>query len=100
MNPTVTPAAKLQLSADVRFRTVGGEGVIVRQSAAEVLVVNEVGAAILEQIDGANSALDIVERLAPTCDVERAQLTADVLAYLDELYASGVIVEHHPERAP
>lgn len=83
----------LRLNPDVRFRAIFGEGVILRQAAAEIVVVNEMGARIFEEIDGVRSAEDIVNRLDGEYAVPLAELKVDVLDYLDQLAASGVIVQ-------
>ncbi len=38
----------LKRCADTRYRNIGGEGVVVRQTASEVLVLNEIGVRLLE----------------------------------------------------
>ncbi len=83
--------ARLGLARDVRFRRVDHEGVVLCQDPAEVLVVNELGAALLALIDGRRSAAELVEALEHLYEVFRERLEADVLLYLDELHGSGVL---------
>ena len=61
---TITPATVLQRRSDVRYRRIEGEAVVLRQAAAEVLVLNEVGAAVLDLADGERSVGDWIEALA------------------------------------
>jgi hypothetical protein len=78
---------------DVRFRTIGEEGVVIRQESGEVLVVNEVGARVMALLDGRCSVAGLVDRLAEEFDVEAEVLRRDLATYLDELLAGGVLEE-------
>ena len=62
------------------------------QTAAEVLVVNELGARVLEQLDGQRPVSAIVEALAADYDVERPTLARDVSEFLEDLAQSQVVV--------
>lgn len=77
--------------ADVRFRMVAPEAVVVRQSGPEVLVLNGVGARILERLDAGESVATLVAGLAGEYEVDFGRLQGDVLAFLEELSTSGVI---------
>lgn len=79
------------LSGDVRFRRFDDRGIVVRQRAAEVLVVNEVAVRILELVDGRRTANDLVEALMVEFDADRTTLEADVPRFLEELLAAGLI---------
>lgn len=76
---------------DVRFRTVGEEGVLVRQEAGEVLVVNEVGARVIALLDGERTVGELLATLAEEFDVAPEQLRRDVAEYLEQLVAAGVL---------
>lgn len=69
----------------MRFRQVGDEGIVVKQSEGEVLVVNEVGAAVMELIDGRRSLGEIIELVQPDYDVSVQALTQDVQEFAREL---------------
>jgi hypothetical protein len=89
---TQAPARHYRLDPHARFRVMDDEGVFVLQDAGEVLVVNELGAFIVEQLK-AEQSLDavvsaIVERYA--VDAERAR--ADATSLLDALLEAGAIV--------
>ena len=60
----ITPAAVLRRRPDVRYRRIEGEAVVLRQSTSEVLVLNEVGASVLDLADGERSVGDWIETLA------------------------------------
>jgi hypothetical protein len=77
--------------SDVRYRIVGPEAVVVRQSVPEVLVLNGVGARVVETIDGTLTVGALVSALAGEYAVEREILERDVVAFLGELAEGGVI---------
>ncbi|MDP9122743.1 MAG: PqqD family protein [Acidobacteriota bacterium] len=81
----------LRRRGDVRFRLVEDEAVVVRQSAAEVLVLNEVASRILALADGSGPVGTWVEALLGEYAVEREVLTRDVLAFAVELTAAGLL---------
>jgi hypothetical protein len=78
---------------DVRHRVVAPEAVVIRQSVPEVMVLNELGAEVLDRLDGRTSVAALVAGLLPLYDVEPAQLERDVLVFLDELAAVGIVEE-------
>jgi hypothetical protein len=80
---------------DVRYRIVAPEAVVVRQSGPEVLVLNGVGARILEGVAAGRPVATLVAGLAEEYEVALATLEGDVAHFLDELTACGVI-----EKAP
>src|SRR5689334_5489183 len=64
----------LRRRADVRFRVIDGEAVVVRQSAAEVVVLNEVAARILALADGSTSLEGWIDVLVAEYDTARETL--------------------------
>jgi phage host-nuclease inhibitor protein Gam len=68
------------------------EGIFVLQDAGEVLVVNEIGAFIVEQLKLERSLDDVVASMTEryAVDVDRAR--ADATSLLDELLGAGAIV--------
>lgn len=87
----ITNEAVLRRADDVRFRAVDDETVVIRQEAAEALVLNEVAGRILELVDGRNTVGDVVDRLLEEYEVSPAALTEDVQTYLRELLEAGVV---------
>jgi Coenzyme PQQ synthesis protein D (PqqD) len=81
----------LKQRADVRFRVIDDEGVVVRQSAAEVLVLNEIATRLLAAADGATPVAAWVDALAADYDVGRAELERDVVAFAAELVEQGLL---------
>ncbi len=76
---------------DVRYRRVGDEAVVIRQEAAEVVVLNEVAARILELADAGRTRDEMLEGLLAEFDVPRDRLAADLDAFLAELESGGLI---------
>ena len=77
--------------SDVRFRVIAGEAVVLRQEDAEVLVLNEVGARILELTDGSRSLAAIVNALEQEFEVGRTELETDVRGFVDDLLEAAVL---------
>ena len=82
-----------QLCADVRYRQVADEGIVLRQQAGEVLVLNEVGVRVVTLLDKGLAPPGIVARLVEEFDAEPGCLAADVADFMTELAAAGVIEE-------
>lgn len=84
---------------DVRFRTILDEGVVVRIDAAEVVVLNGVGARILELVDGERTLGEIVELLRSEFDVAEERLFRELEAFVVELSVAGILepVEGSPQ---
>jgi hypothetical protein len=87
----ITPATVLKRRSDVRYRRIEGEAVVLRQSAAEVLVLNEVGASVLELADGERSVGDWIDALATEYEGDATDLARDVLAFAAELAEAGLL---------
>jgi hypothetical protein len=87
----ITPATVLQRPRDVRYRRIEGEAVVLRQSAAEVLVLNEVGASVLDLADGRRSVGEWIAALARDYEGDPATLADDVLAFAAEAAEAGLL---------
>ena len=81
----------LRRRADVRFRVIDDEGVVVRQSAGEVLVLNDLGTRILALADGVVPVGRWIDALLGEFEVERPELQRDVLAFAAELVEQGLL---------
>lgn len=81
----------LKPAADIRFRVVDREAVVVRQRGAEVLVLSEVAARILALADGIRPVGVWIEVLATEYEVDRAILEQDVLRFAAELADEGIL---------
>ena len=87
----IDAATVLRPSRDIRYRRIDGEAVVVRQRAAEVLVMNEVAARLLDLADGRANVGAWVDALAREYDVDRETLERDVLTFAAELAAEGML---------
>jgi hypothetical protein len=82
---------RIELEQDVLFRRVAGEGVVVDQLNAQVMVVNEVGLRILELIREGRPAANIPDVLAKEFNEDRSKISADFEQFLGELREHGLI---------
>jgi hypothetical protein len=81
----------LRRRSDVRYRRIEGEAVVLRQSAAEVLVLNEVGASVLDLADGERPVGEWIATLAAHYDADPETLAAEVLEFAGELREAGLL---------
>jgi hypothetical protein len=81
----------LKPAADIRFRVVDREAVVVRQKGAEVLVLSEVAARILALADGIRPVGAWIEVLATEYEVDRATVEQDVLRFAAVLADEGIL---------
>jgi hypothetical protein len=84
-------AAAYRSRRDVRFRRIGEEAVVVRQEVPEALVLNPVGARVLELLAGGAPLGAVGARLAAEFEVAPAEAEADARAFAAELESAGVI---------
>ena len=85
---------------DVRYRIVGDEAVVIRQSEAEVLALNDVGARVLELIDagwagsagGAGTTMgSLVDTMFEEYEVAREDLARDVVGFVESIREAGIV---------
>jgi hypothetical protein len=67
------------------------EGIFVLQEAGEVLVVNEVGAFIVEQLQAERSVEEVVRAITDRYAVDQDRARADARFLLDALLEAGAI---------
>ena len=86
-------------SRDLVEREIEGEIIIVRLTSGigdledELFSLNEVGRDVWARIDGKKPVSEIVEELEKIYEVERENLTQDVLGFLEELEKRKLVVE-------
>jgi len=68
------------------------EGVFVLQEAGEVLVVNEVGAFIVEQLKAERSVDELVAAITDRYAVDAERARVDAKSLLDALLEAGAII--------
>ena len=88
---SITPSTVLRRRSDVRYRRIEGEAVVVRQSSAEVMVLNEVAASVLDLADGERSVHAWIDALAEVYDTDPEDLARDILAFAAELAEAGLL---------
>ncbi len=89
---SLSRSSVLVKSDNVLFRIVDDEAIVVHIDTNEVLVLNEVGARVVEIMGKPTSIQDLLAQLISEFDVEMDQLEADIFAHLKELLASGILV--------
>jgi hypothetical protein len=87
----MTPSSVYRHCGDVRYRVIDDEAVVIRQDAGEVLGLNDIGARVLELVDGKASVEVLLEKMAGEFEIDRGQLERDVFEFLQELTEAGVI---------
>lgn len=75
----------LQISARVRFRQLGDEGVAVNVDTGRVIVVNTLGAWVMRCLDEPVTRPQLVERIVEQFEVSGDQARRDLDAFLDGL---------------
>ena len=91
----ITASTVLRRRPDVRYRRIEGEAVVLRQSAAEVLVLNGAGAAVLDLADGRRPVGEWIDTLAREYgadrEVDRETVARDVLEFAGEAAEAGLL---------
>ena len=77
--------------SDVRFRVIDREAVVLRQNAAQALVLNEVGARILQLLDGKASLAEVISRLSEEFEADPIEIAADCYEFVEDLTEHGVV---------
>jgi len=87
----IDATTEFRTCSDARYRNIGGEGIVVRQTAGEVLVLNEVGVRVLDLLATGSAVQRVIDALGADYDVDAATAERDVMAYAQELLEAGVI---------
>jgi hypothetical protein len=87
----ITPSTVLRRPSDVRYRRIEGEAVVLRQSAAEVLVLNGAGATVLDLADGRRPVGEWIDALVREYGADRETVARDVLEFAGEAAAAGLL---------
>jgi hypothetical protein len=87
----ITLSTVLRRPADVRYRRIEGEAVVLRQSTAEVLVLNGVAATVLDLADGTRPVGEWIDVLSQEYGADRETLARDVLEFAGEASAAGLL---------
>lgn len=87
---TLTLDSRIALDPHARFRRFDDEGVIVQQSTAEAIVINETAARLLELADGTRTLGDCAAAITEEFEAELDAVSRDVLLFAEELVAAHV----------
>ena len=82
---------RYRVDPHARFRVMDDEGIFVLQDAGEVLVVNEIGAFIVEQLEAEHSLDEVVANMTERFEVDAERATSDAASLLDELLRAGAM---------
>ena len=82
----------LSLNSRVRHRMVGDEGVIVCMHNGNVIIVNEVGAFIVDQLNNPISFANLATEISNYFEVSADQASHDLNDYLSELKLQDVLI--------
>jgi len=89
---TPSNGTRFTLPSDVRFRLVLDEGIVIRQDANLVYVINELGSEILKRIQSGANYAEICEAIASSYDASADQVEEDVRAFIEHLAAEAIIL--------
>ena len=82
---------QIALSSRLRHRAVGDDGVLVHLDNGRVIVVNEVGLHIVQQLATPKTRQELTDSITAAFDVDTAQAEADLDIYLAELKKEQVL---------
>jgi len=88
---TQSQQQRYRVDPHARFRVMDDEGIFVLQEAGEVLVVNEVGAFIVQQLQAERSVDEVVMAITDRYAVDQDRARADARSLLDALLEAGAI---------
>ena len=83
---------RYRVDPHARFRVMDDEGIFVLQEAGEVLVVNPVGAFIVQQLQIDRSLDQVVAAMTERYAVDDDRARSDATSLLDALLAAGAII--------
>ncbi len=93
----ISANSRFAVRADVRYRLIEDEAVVVRQKSNQVIVLNEVSACILDIAAKGLAVDDMLRKLADAYEVGEKTLREDTLAHLQELLDAGIIEQQPAE---
>ncbi len=88
---TVDPHQHYRVDPHARFRVLDGEGIFVLQKAGEVLVLNPVGAFIVEQLQAQRTIDEVVDEITERYAVDHTRARADADSLIEALLEAGAI---------
>jgi hypothetical protein len=92
----VTMAEAFQISADVIFRELDGEAVLLDLASGRYFGLNAVGTRTWALLAAGTSLADATAALAAEFDAPAAEIAADVKSLVSDLLARGLLVAAAP----
>ena len=89
----IAASSVLKTRSDVRYRVVDRKAIVIRQQEGEVVVLNEVGARVLDLVRSGAPVRGVIDVMAGEFEVGRAELERDVLAFVGQLLDDGILEE-------
>jgi len=87
-----TSNESISLTDQVRFRAVGEDGVLVHLESGRVIVVNEVGLHIVQQLNESKTRSKLISSIVSEFEVSNEQAETDLNAFLAELDQEKILV--------
>ncbi len=87
--------AQISLTSHVRHRAVAEDGVIVNLESARVVIVNEIGLHIIEQLTSPKTRKALTESITSAFDVGVEQAATDLEMYIAELDKEQILEQQH-----
>lgn len=82
----------ISLTDQLRFRAVGEDGVLVHLESGRVVVVNEVGLHIVQQLNESRTRSELTSSIESEFEVSTTQAETDLDAFLAELDQEKILV--------
>lgn len=82
---------RYRLEPHARFRVLDDEGIFVLQQAGEVVVVNKIGAFVVEQLRTGQTVDDVVAAITERFEVDAPHARSDVEALIHDLLEIGAL---------
>ena len=92
---TVDPTRRFQRNPRVAHQLLGGKAVILNFEGRRVLGLNEQGTLVWSLLDGARSLDAVVAEVCARAGVDADSARDDVLAFIAELQARELVIEHN-----
>lgn len=78
-------------AADVAYRIIDGEAILVTAREGKIYSLNSVGAKIWELADGTNSVSEVVASICETFKIEKERASIDCMEFIEELSSKGIL---------
>lgn len=87
----LTDASRPMLARGVKLREDKARGIWILNAPERVVMLDEIAAAILRELDGARDIDSIVTRLSDRFEAPAGEIRADVLELLEDLLSKGYV---------